>query len=265
MPELPEAETARRKAERALRGRRIVGMHVAQDDILFESVAPGRFKRALRRARVTGSGRKGKHFWLELDRRPWLLLHWGMSGRIEVYGNARERPTYCKLERTTEKGTRVTYTNKRRIGRLRLRHDPVGEDPVASLGFDALTELPRSPRLQQLFEARRSPMKALLLDQKFGAGIGNWVADKLLYQARLKPTRLACDLTATEVQRLRRVWKRVIEHAVNVGADAEQFPRTWLFHHRCGKNHGTRTADGHRLEFSTVGGRTTAWAPAVQH
>ncbi len=225
---------------------------------------PLRFRRALRGARVTGSGRKGKHFWLELDRRPWLVLHLGMSGRIEVYEDGRDRSRYCKLELTTEHGARVGYTNRRRIGRLRLRHDPLEEEPIASLGFDALAELPRSARLHELLLARRAPIKAVLLDQQFSAGIGNWIADELLYQARLKPTRPACDLTATEVQRLRRVWKGVIGHAVNVGAESGRFPRTWLFHHRWGRHHGARTADGHRLAFSTVGGRTTAWAPAVQ-
>lgn len=264
MPELPEVETVRRRVHRALRGRRLAEVHVAKDDIIFESVPATDFKRALKGALVTGSARKGKHFWLKLDRRPWVLFHLGMSGWLDVYTDRRERPPYWKLELVAEDGTRVAYTNKRRIGRVRLRRDPLWENPVAALGFDALTELPPSTRIAALLHARRAPIKAVLLDQQFSAGIGNWIADELLYQARIKPTRLACDLNLDDVRRLRRVWKRVIEHAVKVGADDSRFPRSWLFHHRWGKNHGTRTARGHRIEFSTVGGRTTAWAPAVQ-
>lgn len=264
MPELPEVETARRLTHAALSGRRLVEVHVARDEIIYESVTPQRVRRALRGARVTGSARKGKHFWLELDRRPWPLFHLGMSGWLHTYRSADERPPYWKLELVADDGVRAAYTNMRRIGRIRLRDDPPQEAPIAELGFDALAELPRAPKLAALLRTRRAPVKAVLLDQHFCAGIGNWIADELLYQAGINPARPACELSTAEVQRLRKVWKRVITHAVAVRADDSRFPRTWLFHHRWGKNHGARTAAGHLLEFTTVGGRTTAWAPAVQ-
>jgi formamidopyrimidine-DNA glycosylase len=51
---------------------------------------------------------------------------------------------------------------------------------------------------------------------------------------------------------------------VAVGADAERFPRTWLFPHRWGRRPDARTARGEPIEHLTIGGRTTAWAPSRQ-
>ena len=84
MPELPEVEAARRATQKVAAGRRIVEAHVADDPIVFEGVAPARFRRALVGRRVKAVRRHGKHLWLELDRRPWPCLHFGMTGGIHV-------------------------------------------------------------------------------------------------------------------------------------------------------------------------------------
>jgi len=74
VPELPEVETARRRAERALRGRRIAAVATAPDPIVYRGVTPSRFAATLRGRRVLAVRRKGKHLWMELDRRPWPLF-----------------------------------------------------------------------------------------------------------------------------------------------------------------------------------------------
>ena len=84
MPELPEVEAARRATQKVAKGRRIVEAHVADDPIVFEGVAPARIRRALVGRRVKAVRRHGKHLWLELDRRPWPCLHFGMTGGIHV-------------------------------------------------------------------------------------------------------------------------------------------------------------------------------------
>ena len=98
MPELPEVETARRFADRLMRGRRIVAVATVPDSIVYEGVSPARFAAALRGRRVEAVRRKGKHLWLELDRRPWPLFHFGMTGWFEVYERERDRPRFWKVE-----------------------------------------------------------------------------------------------------------------------------------------------------------------------
>jgi formamidopyrimidine-DNA glycosylase len=115
-----------------------------------------------------------------------------------------------------------------------------------------------------LLGRRRAPLKAVLLDQSVFAGVGNWVADEILYQARLSPVRKASSLKREEVARLRRSLLAVVRRAVAVHADSDRFPRTWLFHTRWGRTVGATTARGEAIVHATVGGRTTAWVPTRQ-
>jgi formamidopyrimidine-DNA glycosylase len=264
MPELPEVEARRQVAEKHLLGKTLKSATAAPDSIVFEGVTPGRVERYLRGRTIRGVGRKGKHLWLELDRRPWLTLHFGMGGSFTAYRDVRERPRFWKLELRALDGTRLAMTNPRRLGRIRLLQDPLAEPPLSLLGPDPLVAMPSAPELALALAARKAPIKAVLLDQGFLAGIGNWIADEVLYQARIAPGRPARSLTPAETARLRARILSVIRRAVEVGADDAFFPRGWLFHVRWGKDPEARTQEGLALRFTEVGGRTTAWVPSIQ-
>jgi formamidopyrimidine-DNA glycosylase len=111
---------------------------------------------------------------------------------------------------------------------------------------------------------RGAPLKALLLDQSFAAGVGNWIADEVLYQARLDPRRRANTLADPEIARMRAALKRVIDTSVRLSNDSDRYPSGWLFHRRWGKNPRAVTRTGERIRHITLGGRTTAWVPARQ-
>jgi len=264
MPELPEVETARRRAARRLVGRRIVAVATVADPLVYAGTSPRRFAEALRARSVVAARRKGKHLWLELDRRPWPLFHLGMSGSFEFYRDGDERPRFWKVELAMEDGTRFAMGDPRRFGRIRLQQDPERERPIAGLGFDPLEGLPPVRGLRARLERRRAPVKATLLDQSLFAGVGNWIADEVLYQARLDPRRPASSLSAAEVGRLRARLLAIVRRAVGVGAEDERFPRGWLFHYRWGRDASARTAHGERIVHHTIGGRTTAWVPSRQ-
>ena len=277
MPELPEVEAARRVAARVAVGRRIVDVWCAADPLVFEGVTPARVAATLRGRRVRAARRHGKHFWLELDRGPSLLMHFGMTGGLHVPTRPPLRlmstrgwtppgwpPRFVKLILTFDDGARLAMADARRLGRIRLRDDPRRESPVADLGFDALHELPPPARFFALLHERTAPMKALLLDQTFAAGVGNWIADEVLYQARIDPRRPARTLSLAESSRLHRRLRAVLTTAVRSGSDSDHFPRSWLFHRRWDRDPLARTATGARIRWDTIGGRTTAWAPLVQ-
>jgi formamidopyrimidine-DNA glycosylase len=147
---------------------------------------------------------------------------------------------------------------------VRLRHDPSAEPPISLLGFDALRSIPPIGEFRERLKTKGAPMKAVLLDQSFAAGVGNWIADEVLYQARIDPRRPGRTLSDAEVRRVRAALRKVIETAVRVGSDGDRFPRTWLFHRRWGRAVGATTARGESIRHDTIGGRTTAWAPARQ-
>jgi formamidopyrimidine-DNA glycosylase len=263
MPELPEVETARRRVEHHFVGRRIVAVATVPDRIVYDGVSPRRFAEALRGRRVDAVRRKGKHLWMELDRRPWPLFHFGMSGSFEIYRDGA-RPRFWRLELVADDGTRLAMPDPRRFGRIRLQQHPEREHPLASLGFDALDGLPPVPTLLALLGRRAAPVKSVLLDQSLFAGVGNWIADEALYQAGLDPRRPASSLAPAEVARLRARLGAIVRRAVAAGADDARFPRTWLFHRRWGRDAQARTARGERIVHLTIGGRTTAWVPSRQ-
>ena len=267
MPELPEVETWRRLAERNIRGKVIADAYAAEDDIVLPGLSPRRWRRALAGRTVREIRRKGKHLWMdcgESEAEAHPTFHFGMTGSFHVYRGEDERPTYLKAELTMDDGVRLGYRCLRRIGRVRLFTDPEREEPIASLGFDPLLDLATPDEFAEALARRRGPIKSILLDQSFAAGVGNWIADEILFQARVHPRTRGCDLDRDQVKRLRARMKAIVDKAVAVDADASRFPKRWLFHHRWGKRADARTAAGDPVTFATIGGRTTAWVPAVQ-
>ncbi len=266
MPELPEVERGREIAELVCRGRRIEAVHCPSDPIgLAKCTAPA-VRRALRGATVVAVCRHGKQLWFELDRRPHLLVHFGMTGAFAGYDatSATQRPRFCRLELSLEGGRRLAFTDPRRFGRIGLAQDPRSEPPVSKLGFDPLLDMPDSRTFKGLLARRRGNVKALLLDQTFAAGVGNWIADEVLYQAKIDPRRRLETLDAAEVAAMRTKLSSVIRTAVAAKSVSSRFPRSWLFHRRWGKDADATTHDGRPLRHETIAGRTTAWVPEVQ-
>ncbi len=276
MPELPEVEYGRSLLEEHAVGRRIEQTKSIDDRIVFAGVTPARFSRTLKQRHVVAACRRGKYLWLELDRPPHPIFHFGMTGAfvlpdrdpLPLESSAQKPdqswpPRFAKFVMTLDNGATLAFVNKRRLGRIRLSEQPLKEPPVSELGFDPLTDLPNLHEFRDLLLARKAPLKSLLLDQSFAAGVGNWIADEVLYQAGIDPKRRPGDLDHSEIRQLRLKLKSVIQKAVEVGADKTRFPKKWLFHRRWGRD-DSETLDGLRIEKLTLGGRTTAWVPDRQ-
>lgn len=184
-------------------------------------------------------------------------------------------PKHWKFQLTTDgkPEVEVAFTDPRRFGRVRLvdcpgkdirKHSPLvenGPDPVIDL--DVFTET----YLKDKMRARHVPIKALLLDQAMISGIGNWVADETMYQAKLHPEQYCDEFSDAEAARLFESIRYVCQTAVDKLGDSDEFPENWLFNHRWGKGaKGTaaKLPNGEKLAFITVGGRTSCYAPGVQ-
>lgn len=280
MPELPEVETVCRVLRRVLVGERIARVEVVRDPLVFSGHSPRAIREALDGRVVGAIGRRGKFFWIALrGTGPTVFGHLGMSGwirevgahgtRLQSQGNAplddeRGRPRFLRLQLETSRGSGVALTDARRFARIWLGGSPEKDPRIARLGRDAYDDLPSNEELATLLRPRKRAIKAVLLDQTVLAGIGNWIADEMLYQAAIAPARAASSLSATEIAALRRALRTVLSHAVRVDADARRFPKTWLFEHRWGGSRGADRIGGERIVREVVGGRTTAWVPTRQ-
>ena len=243
---------------------------------------PVEFEKALVGRVLERACRKGKQMWWQLGgpgKHPGL--HFGMTGGIAVRGVSGPKykrygvdatewpPRFTRLEVGFGDGTRLAFVNSRRIGRIRLLDDPEHEPPVSLLGFDPFTSPPNAATFRGLLQARRGPIKAVLLDQSFSAGVGNWIADEVCYQARVHPARPVATMSVDVIERVRAALTDIVKTACEARADHSLFPKDWLFHVRWSKGkrpggEAPRTLDGHPIAFSTVGGRTTASVAAVQ-
>lgn len=279
MPELPEVETVRRVFDRVLTGKKIVDAEIVEDSIVLKKTPAAVVQQAVLGRTVTGTGRIGKYFWLELDSKPWLFGHLGMAGWVREIGastirlrehgqapmdDAEGRPKFLKMLLTAEDGRQVVMTDGRRLARIWLCSSPGDDAAISKLGPDCYTALPSPSAILQAVSKRSAPIKALLLDQSLFCGVGNWIADEVLFKAGIRPSRFGKELSMADCDRLHGALQKVISLAVEVGADKEQFPSDWLFHYRWGGAKGDELIDGQPIVREQIGGRTTAWVPSRQ-
>ena len=252
MPELPEVEAYRQLAERVV-GRRIVDVDTPDPWFVRQGdpqVLVGRT--------ITGVRRRGKLLLIDTDG-PTLGLRFGMTGRLVVdgtpgvdallYSSNADRPTYNRFALRLSQGA-LAVRDPRRLGGVSIDPDEDRLGPDA-LAIDAAT-------LRAVLAGSDAPLKARLMDQARLAGVGNLVADELLWRARLDPARPAGNLTAEESRRLARAVRSTLADLIGRGGShtgdlmAERRPGG-----RCPR-------DGAQLLRRRIGGRTTWSCPACQ-
>lgn len=199
MPELPEVETIRVQLAPRLEGRtlervEILDPRLTRPNDLFEVAEE------LEGDRVVAVERRGKYLVLRLESGLALLVHLRMTGGFGFTPATHERAV---LE--LDDGTRVTYRDVRRFGTWLVLED-AELDPYLAVknGPEPLGRRFTSDWLGDRLARRGAPLKAVLLDQRVVAGLGNIYADEALWRARLSPLRPANGLSAEEVRRLHR-------------------------------------------------------------
>ena len=236
-------------------GRRIDAV-ITTDPAILRNTTPETIDAALRHERFEEPGRLGK--WLiGWTSGPVALFHFGMTGDLipadDPHGRHRHDRTIFELDRGE-----IRYRNMRKLGGLWLAHDRAeAEQLLSGLGPDALI-LDRE-RFVQLLRARRRRVKAVLMDQAVLSGVGNLVADEVLWHARIAPGTPVPALDDGDLARLHRTLRRVLGLWVDRHG---RLPRGWLIHAR--GTDGVCPRCGSELERSVVGGRTTYHCPVCQ-
>lgn len=228
MPELPEVETVRRGLAPVLEGRRVLAAEARRPDLRWP--LPPRLAERLTGARVEALERRSKYLLARLDRGETLLLHLGMTGRLLVSGamvGAFHHPLavpgkHDHVVLDMEGGARVVFNDARRFGALDLWPTAtIAAHPLlAALGPEPLGPDFDADRLAARLAGRFAPVKAVLLDQKTVAGLGNIYVCEALWRARISPLRLAGEVTAEETARLAGAIRETLTDAIAAGGSS---------------------------------------------
>ncbi len=228
VPELPEVETVRRGLAPAMEGAVIADARVNRADLRWPF--PRDMALRLKGRRVVRLGRRSKYLLADLDSGESLIVHLGMSGRMQVSGATpghfyHDHPAALKHDHVVfdmDNGMRVTFNDPRRFGAMDLWPTadlaahwliaPIGPEPFSN-AFDEIY-------LADALARRRSPVKAALLDQRVVAGLGNIYVCETLHRARISPRRLACNLSRTRVGALVPVIRDVLSEAIEAGGSS---------------------------------------------
>ncbi|MDP0495421.1 MAG: DNA-formamidopyrimidine glycosylase family protein [Verrucomicrobiota bacterium JB024] len=263
MPELAEVEYYRKQWDPGV-GKRVKRVRLYPQARVFRECDTAQLEKALTGAVLERSFAHGKQMLFGFSDGGWLGIHLGMTGKLFTQATpyAPDRHDHLVLE---QKACVLVFHDTRLFGRVRF---DLGKEPPAwwrEQAPDLLSEA-FTPEVMQAFLKRRarSPLKAVLLMQERFPGIGNWMADEILWRAALHPSTPAGSLTPRQTSKLYTTVREVCADALDViGTDWGDPPAMWLFPHRW-EDGGHCPKTGKALVRETIGGRTTCYSPARQ-
>ena len=290
MPEIAEVARIVHFIRKHLVGKTLSKVQASHDDNVYGKVgtSAAEFEKAMTGKKIVGAGQQGKYFWMEMSSPPHPLMHFGMAGWLKIKseqtyyyktgdkaGDTEWPPKYWKfiLETKEEPKVDAAFVDFRRFARIRLIDCEASQirniSPLSENGPDPVIDkdLVTVEWLMEKCRAKKIPIKALLLDQANISGIGNWVGDEIMYNAKIHPEQYSNTLSDDQLRQLHKSIRYICQTSCDLLADSDQFPEDWLFKHRWGKgkkDSSKTLPNGEKIVFLTVGGRTSAVIPSVQ-
>jgi formamidopyrimidine-DNA glycosylase len=269
MPELPEVETTVRGLVPVLEGRRLVCVETRRADL--RRAFPPDLRQRLTGATVTGLRRRAKYGLIDTDRGDTLVFHLGMSGRWRIDPGELGAHDHFLLE--TDEHRRLALNDPRRFGSLDLVATVALDawEPFAKMGPEPLDDSFSPGSLAAALDGRSAPIKALLLDQRIVAGLGNIYVCEALHMAGIAPGRAGGRISKQRLARLVPAIKEVLLAAIEAGGstlrdyarpDGElgYFSKQWRVYGREGEACGCGAPIRRRAE----GGRSTFFCASCQ-
>jgi len=271
VPELPEVETIRRDLEPLVTGRSITAVDVDPATIQLLAGAPIEVLRAnlIGRA-ITALGRRGKYLMFSLNDGRVFVVHLRMTGRL--VWRKREAPPE-KWQRAVielDNGHDLRWSDLRKFGTWRM-HESAAE-VIDKLGPEPIDDSLTLPIFRQRLAGRTAPVKAVLLDQRRFAGLGNIYVDEALFEARIRPDTPAGEVSPQAAKRLFASSRAVLERGIeNRGAsfkdyvDGQGQQGTQHMHVQVFRRTGKPCyVCGSIIVRTVVGGRSTHFCPHCQ-
>ena len=270
MPELPEVETVRRSLEPYITSRTITGVKVRERRLRYPVAMD--FESRLRNRAFRGIERLGKYLLFRLDNSDTMLAHLGMSGSFHLRHKSvsAQRHDHVFIEIDTEDA--LVLNDPRRFGLVKIGKGYDFEE-LKKMGPDPLSLRWTVDDWRQFLRKRRTPIKNLLMDQTFIAGIGNIYANEMLFVAGIRPRRMAARLSRRELAQLDQALHSVLSRAVDLGGssisdfrDVRGKPGYFQIHHAVYDRFGQscRRCTTATIQRLVLSGRSTFYCPRCQ-
>lgn len=262
MPELAEVEYYRKQWDEGL-GAKIVAVELHARKRVFRGSNTRALREQLIGSRFTESTARGKQMLFRFSGANWLGLHLGMSGtlRTERADFTSGKHDHLVLRQTK---TALIFRDPRLFGRVRFHRGEAAPAWWSTAPEIASDDFSGRYVADFLKRHSRAPIKAVLLLQNGFPGVGNWMADEILWRARIAPETRAAALSLPQLSALRRATRFVSREAMRIiGNDFSDPPPSWLIHQRW-KTGGVCPRHKRPLARATIGGRTTTWCEKCQ-
>lgn len=271
MPELPEVEVICRRLAPKIQGARIAEVW-SSGKKLRRQLAPEDLQRLPGRL-ITGLSRRGKYLLVHFEDHSRLLIHLGMTGRLLLQADSCQAPPHSHYIFRLHDGRQLIYQDIRRFGQLAFYPPDMEPEVFRQLGPEPFDPDLTPARLAAKAAGQRRPVKNLLLDGHFLAGLGNIYACEILFAAGIHPRTPAGALSIGAWERVLQETRRILEAAIAAGgttvanfADCEGqagwFALQLQVYGRAGepcRQCGTPISRG------VMAGRSTFFCPVCQH
>ncbi len=259
MPELPDVETYKRYMDATALKQKIARVDVPSPSLL-DHLTPQSLGRHLKGTTFAHTRRHGKYLFIQTENHGWLVLHFGMTGRLEYVRGEHAPAKGTGLAIRFTNGAELAYIAPRKLGHIAWTDDADAFVESKHLGPDAMaTDL---AQFRALAAQRKGAVKSWLMDQKAIAGIGNVYSDEVLLRAGVHPQAAVPKLDKNAVGALHRAIKQVLQQAIKAKADPERMPKSFLLPNR--EEGAPCPRCGGEVNRVTAAGRSAYYCPKCQ-
>lgn len=273
MPELPEVETIKRVIGAQVADRRIIDVTVNRPEVIaFPDMRD--FCDRLNGQVISGTARRGKFLQIMIRNCGRIVVHLRMTGSISIEPHDSEIEKHTHVILHLQGGQDLRFTDARRFGRWWYIPEQTQDiySGIGNLGLEPFDESLTADYLKEKLAKRKKPIKTCLLDQTVVAGIGNIYSDEILFAAKIRPDRLASELSDGDYDRLaNRIRERLAffiekndispeDYLVSKGREYRNTPYLQVYGHA----NQPCPECGTVLQKIAIGGRSSVFCPICQ-
>lgn len=259
MPELPEVAAFGKYFDKTSLNKKIENVEVKNPEIL-QNINANDLMKKLEGQYFQFTKRYGKNLFAHLDNDFWLILHFGMTGKLKYFQKKEEEPSYDRVLINFENNRSLAFVDPRKFGKVNLTDNMENFIKEKKLGYDALEVDLKT--FEKLLEKRKGAVKTVLMNQHILAGVGNIYSDEILFQTCIHPKTPVNKLNEGQIEDIFNIMKSILKTATDRNIKHQNLPDSFIIPHRV-KNGKCPNSDI-KLKTIKISGRTAYYCPECQ-